>query len=200
MQLTLKEEFKIKEQIRSKRKKQKNIRDKYLTIVHTGDGKGKTTAAFGLVMRIIMHGWKALIVQFMKNPKEFQYAEHKWADQMENLDIFSMGAGFTWNTMNRDLDISTTLETWEKAKEFMSSGKYKLVVLDEINYVMDYKFLDEKEVVKFLKKKPPKLHLVLTGRNAPASIIQLADLVTEMKKIKHPYEEKGILAQKGVEW
>ncbi len=200
MQLTPKEEFKIKEQIRSKRKKQKNIHDKYLTIVHTGDGKGKTTAAFGLVMRIIMHGWNALIVQFMKNPKEFQYAEHKWADQMENLDIFSIGAGFTWNTMNRDLDIRTTLETWEKAKEFMSSGKYKLVVLDEINYVMDYKFLDEKEVVKFLKKKPPKLHLVLTGRNAPASIIQLADLVTEMKKIKHPYEEKGILAQKGVEW
>jgi len=189
-----------KKAIQALRKKQHRITDKSLIIVHSGNGKGKTTAALGLIMRTIAHGGKAAMVQFMKSPKDFKYAERKLADSIENFDIFIMGAGFTWNTEDRALDIRTTQETWKKAVEIMESRKYDLVVLDEINYVIDYEFLDVNEVVGFLRQKPKKLHVVLTGRNAKAEVIELADLVTDMVNIKHPYATRGLLAQKGIDW
>ena len=197
---TTAEDTLVKKEIEAKKKKQKEIKNKFLTIIHTGDGKGKTTAALGMLMRMVAHGWKAAMVQFMKDPNTFKYAEHKLEKKFKDLDIFMAGAGFTWDTRNRDLDIQTTIETWNKAKEIMLSGKYQMVVLDEINYAIDYELLEEKKVVKFLRTRPMNFHLVLTGRNASQKLIQLADLVTEMKNIKHPYEKKGILAQKGIEW
>ncbi len=186
------------EQIKTRKKKSKK---KYLTIIHTGDGKGKTTAALGTVMRTVAHGWNAAIVQFMKNSDDFKYAEHKLEKKYDNLDVFTMGAGFTWDTKNRALDIKTTLDTWEKSKEIILSKKYRLVLLDEIIYVLDYNFIDENIVLDFLKnEKPPDIHLILTGRNASSALCNVADLVTEMKNIKHPFDEQGILAQKGIEW
>ena len=199
--LSREEEDTIAREKIAERKKKQGGKNKFLTIVHTGEGKGKTTAALGTVMRMVAHGWDAAIVQFMKNPKKFQYAEHKLEKKLEHLDVFTMGAGFTWETQNRELDIKTTLKTWKKAKELMLSGKYRLVLLDEIIYVMDYNFLDEDIVIDFLKKeKPSDLHIILTGRNASDKLCAVADLVTEMKNIKHPFEEQGILAQKGIEW
>ena len=190
----------VEEDIKAKKKKQKEVENKFLTIIHTGDGKGKTTAALGMLMRMVAHGWRVAMVQFMKNPDTFKYAENKLKDQFDNLDVFTMGAGFTWDTKDRTLDIQTTLKTWDKAKEIMLSGQYRMVVLDEINYVIDYEFLKERNVIDFLQKRPKNFHLVLTGRNATQRLIQMADLVTEMKNIKHPYQEKNILAQKGIEW
>ena len=197
---TIAEDIHVEKEIKTRKKKQKEIKNKFLTILHTGDGKGKTTAALGLLLRTLAHGWKAAMVEFIKNPDAFAYAEHKLKKHFKNLDIFTMGAGFTWDTKNRALDIQTTIDTWEKAKQVMSSGKYRMVVLDEINYAIDYEFLKKEEVITFLRNRPMNFHLVLTGRNASQELIQLADLVTEMKNIKHPYEEKGILAQKGIEW
>ncbi len=196
---TSEENQKIREDYAAMRAKQSEIKDKSLIMVHTGEGKGKTTAAMGMVFRTVAHGWPAAIVQFMKSKDDFKYGEQKLAQQFDNLDIFTMGAGFTWNTDNPELDIQTTLETWQKAKECVFSGKYRLVLLDEINYVIDFKFLAEQEVLEMLNNKPAGLHLILTGRNATPAIIEKADLVTEMVNIKHPYE-KGIMAQKGIEW
>ena len=188
-----------KKQLKEMRSRQKDIEDKSLIIVHTGDGKGKTTAAMGMVFRSVAHGHKVAIVQFIKNADDFKYGEQKLAKQFDNLDIFTMGAGFTWDTENKELDIKTTLQTWEKAKELVYSGEYRMVLLDEINYVISYGYLDEKLVLELLENKPARMHLVLTGRGATEAIIARADLVTEMKNIKHPFE-KGILAQKGIEW
>ena len=188
-----------KKELRELRKKQKEIKNKSLIIVNTGNGKGKTTAAMGIVFRMIAHGRKVAVVQFIKNQSDFKYGEHKLAQKFDNLEVFTMGAGFTWNTQNRDLDIQTTLQTFEKAKELILSEKYDLVVLDEVNYVVDFGFLPEENLIELLSQKPKKLHLILTGRNATMKVIEKADLVTEMQNIKHPFE-KGILAQKGIEW
>ena len=197
---TIEQDALVKKQIQEKRENQASIEDRSLIIVHTGDGKGKTTAALGLIVRTLFHGWNVAMVQFMKDPDAFHYGETKLAQQFPAFEIYTMGAGFTWDTQNRDLDIKTTLDTWEKSKEIILSNKYKLVVLDEINYVIDYGFLPLQDVLDFLKQKPKDMHIVLTGRNAAPQLIELADLVTEMKNIKHPYEHKGILAQKGIEW
>ncbi|MDH5716722.1 MAG: cob(I)yrinic acid a,c-diamide adenosyltransferase [Spirochaetia bacterium] len=172
---------------------------KFLIIVHTGDGKGKTTAAMGMIIRTITHGWNAAVVQFLKKETAYKYAEQKLAKKFENLDVYTIGAGFTWDIKNKETQIKKTLEAWEKSKKLIFSKKYRMILLDEINYALDFGFLDEKEVLEVLEKKPEKLHLILTGRNAKKSIIKKADLVTEMKNIKHPFE-KGILAQKGVDW
>jgi len=179
---------------------QNEIDDKSIIIVNTGEGKGKTTAAFGIVMRTIAHGWGAAIVQFMKNPKEYHYGEAKIAEKFDTLDIFTMGAGFTWNSKDLEHDKSLALGAWNKAVEVMNSGKYRLVMLDEILYAIHYKFLDEEHILNYLKNKPKGLNIILTGRYASEKMMQTADLVTEMKNIKHPYKEKNLLAQKGIDW
>jgi len=191
---------KVKSEIAEKRKLQKEIEDKSIIIVHTGDGKGKTTAAFGIVMRTLAHGWKAAIVQFMKSPSDYQYGEAKIAEKFDSLDMFTMGAGFTWDTNNPEQDRKLALQAWQKAIEVMNSGQYKTVMLDEILYAIHYKFLDEEMVIRYLRSKPSGLNIILTGRNAGQAIINIADLVTEMKNIKHPYKEKNLLAQKGIDW
>jgi cob(I)alamin adenosyltransferase len=173
---------------------------KFLTIINTGEGKGKTTAAMGIVLRTIAHGWKAAVVQFMKGPDDFRYGEAKFADMVTGLDIFTMGRGFTWNSDDLEKDKLAALDAWVKAREVIESNEYRLVLLDEIVYAIHYGFLDEKEIVAYLSQREKHCHVILTGRNASDSLIEVADLVTEMKNIKHPFKDRGLKAQKGIDW
>jgi len=173
---------------------------KGLLMVNTGDGKGKTTAAIGVLVRAAGRGLKCGMIQFMKS-KNDRYGEH---DSLEKLDVevHTMGDGFTWDTNDPAQDIATSENTWNLCVEKMESGDYDLLVFDEIVYVLDYRFLDINKVlsqIKAVREKQPHLHLILTGRNAPSELISAADLVTEMKEIKHPFHA-GIYAQQGIEF
>ncbi|HEX6126177.1 MAG TPA: cob(I)yrinic acid a,c-diamide adenosyltransferase [Pyrinomonadaceae bacterium] len=173
---------------------------KGLLMVNTGDGKGKTTAALGVLVRAAGRGMHCCLIQFMKS-KNDRYGEH---DSLEKLgvEIHTMGDGFTWDTKDPAQDIKTSEETWALCVEKMRSGDYDLLVFDEIVYVLDYKFLDVDrvlEVVKETREQQPNLHIIMTGRNAPPALIEAADLVTEMKEIKHPFHA-GIYAQQGIEF
>jgi cob(I)alamin adenosyltransferase len=172
---------------------------KGLIIVHTGDGKGKTSAALGVAFRAAGNKMRVAIVQFIKG--KWKYGELIAAKQVKPaIEIQPMGEGFTWDTQNPKRDIEMTQKAWSVCKEKMLSGKYDVVVFDEINYVIHYDYLNIKEVVSTLKKKPEMVHVILTGRDAKPELIEIADLVTEMKEIKHPFKEQGILAQKGIEF
>lgn len=173
---------------------------KGLLMVNTGDGKGKTTCALGLMMRAAGRGMRCCMIQFMKS-KTDRYGEHESAELLD-IEVHTMGDGFTWDTNNPAQDIKTSRETWALCVEKMRSEEYDLLVFDELVYVLDYKFLDLTEVIeeiKAVREKQPHLHLVLTGRNAPPELIEAADLVTEMKEIKHPFNA-GIYAQQGIEF
>jgi cob(I)alamin adenosyltransferase len=173
---------------------------KGLLMVNTGDGKGKTTAALGVLVRAAGRGMKCVLVQFMKS-KTDRYGEHESLEKL-GIEVHTMGAGFTWDTKDNALDIATSEETWDLCVAKMRSEEYDLLVFDELVYVLDYKFLDLGKVlteVKDIRKKQPHLHIIMTGRNAPAELIEAADLVTEMKEIKHPFHA-GIYAQQGIEF
>ena len=184
-----------------------NKRRRGLIMVVTGDGKGKTTSALGLAFRALGNGFKVFVVQYIKG--KWKTGEKKLADLLQghaehlglHLEIRPMGDGFTWDTKNREQDIATTRTIWEVSKEAIASGKYDLVILDEINVVMCDRlgYLDPKEVVEFLKTKHPDLHVVLTGRGAPPEICELADMVSEIKAVKHHYRA-GVKAQQGIEF
>ena len=177
---------------------QKNTPEKGLILVHTGDGKGKTTAALGLAFRAIGYGWKILMVQFIKG--SWHYGELDAAKRLADcIEICPMGEGFTWETKDRERDTQKAHEAWEFACKKVAEGNYNLLILDEINNVIDYGYLPVEEVLDWLKTKPDALHVILTGRNAPPPLIEMADLVTEMREIKHPFH-KGIYAQKGIEF
>ncbi len=169
-----------------------------LIIVNTGDGKGKTTAALGLAFRALGVGFKVFMVQYIKG--KWKTGEKKLADRLApDIEIRPMGDGFTWDTKNPEQDIATTLKIWDVSQEAIRSGKYDLVILDEINVVMKLGYLDPKVVVDFLKARDPRQHVVLTGRGAPAEIIEAADLVSEIMPVKHPYKA-GVKAQLGIEF
>ncbi|MBA4121075.1 MAG: cob(I)yrinic acid a,c-diamide adenosyltransferase [Acidobacteria bacterium] len=173
---------------------------KGLLMVNTGDGKGKTTCALGLMMRAAGRGMRCCMIQFMKS-KTDRYGEHESAEEL-GIEVHTMGDGFTWDTNSLEQDIKTSQETWALCVEKMRSEEYDLLVFDELVYVLDYKFLDLQEVINELKsvrEKKPHLHIVLTGRNAPQELIDISDLVTEMKEIKHPFHA-GIYAQQGIEF
>ena len=173
---------------------------KGLLMVNTGDGKGKTTAALGLLVRAAGRGLKCCMIQFMK-AKSDRYGEHESLEKL-GVEIHTMGAGFTWDTQSHDLDVATSKETWDVCVAKMRSEDYDLLVFDEIIYVLDYKFLDIHAVleeVKAIRKAQPHIHIVMTGRNAPKELIEAADLVTEMEEIKHPFNA-GIYAQEGIEF
>ena len=176
---------------------------KGLLMVNTGDGKGKTTCALGLMMRAAGRGMNCCMVQFMKS-KTDRYGEHESAEML-GIEVHTMGDGFTWDTQDTAQDIKTSEETWALCVEKMNSEEYDLLVFDELVYVLDYKFLDLQKVldeIKAIREKQPHLHLILTGRNvdnALAKIIDEADLVTEMTEIKHPFHA-GIYAQQGIEF
>ena len=173
--------------------------EKGLIIVNTGKGKGKTTAALGMVMRALGHGFKVAIVQFIKGA--WEPAEKAVLSQWENqLDFLAMGEGFTWETQDRERDILKAQQAWEKAVSFINNSDYQLVLLDEVNVALKLGYLDVESVVNTLKEKPESTHVILTGRGAPKELIEVADLVTEMKLIKHPFKEQGIKAQPGIEF
>ena len=174
--------------------------EKGLIVVHTGKGKGKTTAAFGMIFRCIAHGLPCAVVQFIKGGMatgERDLIEQRFADICR---FHTMGEGFTWETQDRARDTEMARAAWEKAKELIRSGDFRMVLLDEINIALRYDYLDIAEVVEFLKtEKPPMTHVVLTGRNASDELVEIADLVTEMELVKHPFRS-GVKAQIGVEF
>ncbi len=190
----------------SKEKKYKWRREEYqektrgLLIVHTGNGKGKTTCALGLMMRAAGRGLKCCMIQFMKSRND-RYGEHVAAEQL-GIEVHTMGDGFTWDTKNPEQDIETSRKTWNLCLEKMKSGDYDLLVFDELVYVLSYKMLPVTEIleeIRTIRAEQPALHIVVTGRDAPAELIEAADLVTEMREIKHPFTA-GIRAQQGIEF
>ncbi len=195
-----------------KMKKRKAARDKMLAtktiekgllIVHTGKGKGKSTAAFGLVMRALGHGFPVGIVQFVKG--KWQTGERGVLERFPDLvTIRTMGEGFTWETQDRQRDIAAAKSAWAAACEMIEACRgpdpaYKLLLLDELNIVLRYDYLDIDEVVRVLRNRPKDLHIVVTGRNAKEPLIDAADLVTEMTMVKHPFRA-GVKAQQGIEF
>ena len=172
--------------------------EKGLLIVHTGKGKGKSTAAFGLAARAIGNGMKVGIVQFVKG--KWATGERAVLERFPDLvTVRVMGEGFTWDTQDRQRDIAAAKKAWESAKEFLADPSYRLVVLDELNIVLRYDYLDLDEVLAGLAARDPEQHVVVTGRNAKPALIEMADLVTEMTQIKHPFRA-GVKAQVGIEF
>jgi cob(I)alamin adenosyltransferase len=173
--------------------------EKGLLIVHTGKGKGKTTAALGMVVRAIGHGKKVGVVQFVKGA--MATGEKQVFDAFpDQIEFKPMGEGFTWDTQDRARDIATAREAWDEVKRMIADPSYGMVLADELNIVLRYDYLPLDEVIDCLKAKPEMTHVIVTGRNAPEALIEAADLVTEMTLIKHPFREQGVRAQAGIEF
>lgn len=169
-----------------------------LLIVHTGKGKGKSTAAFGMVCRAIGHGMNVGVVQFVKG--KWETGERKVLEAFsDQVSIRTMGEGFTWDTQDLNRDIAAARAAWEQAKELMADPEIDMVLMDELNIVLRYDYLPLEEVVETLKNKRPDLHVIVTGRNAKEELIEAAHLVTEMTQIKHPFRQ-GFKAQAGIEF
>ena len=174
--------------------------EKGLVIVHTGKGKGKSSAAFGMIFRCIAHDLKCGVVQFIKGGMDTGERNLITTHFGDRCDFHTMGEGFTWETQDRERDIAAAVAAWEKAKDLIRDPAYHMVLLDEINIALRYGYIDLAEVLAFLEdEKPAMTHVVLTGRNAADELIEKADLVTEMSLIKHPFRS-GIKAQIGVEF
>jgi len=172
--------------------------EKGLLIVHTGKGKGKSTAAFGMVMRCLGHGFKVGVVQFVKG--RWETGERGLLERFPDLvTISTMGMGFTWETQDRARDVAAARAAWEQAKLLMADPAYKLILLDELNIVLRYDYLPIDEIVATLTARRPDLHVIVTGRNAKPALIEAADLVTEMTMVKHPFRS-GVKAQAGIEF
>jgi cob(I)alamin adenosyltransferase len=169
-----------------------------LVIVHTGTGKGKSTAAFGMVMRCLGHGMRVGIVQFIKGAWDTG-ERHVLARFPDLVTCRAMGEGFTWDTQDRARDIAAARAAWGEAKAMIADPSYRLVLLDELNIVLRYDYLEIAEVVETLKAKRRDLHIIVTGRNAKPELIDIADLVTEMTLVKHPFRS-GVKAQAGIEF
>jgi len=174
--------------------------EKGLIIVHTGAGKGKSSSGFGMIMRCIAHGMPCAVVQFIKGAWDTGERRLMEGHFAQFCQFYAMGEGFTWETQDRARDIAAARAGWEKAKSLIRDPAIRMVLLDEINIALRYDYLDVAEVVAFLTtEKPPMTHVVLTGRNAKEELIAVADLVTEMTLVKHPFRS-GIKAQPGVEF
>ena len=187
-----------RKEVQEKRLAERKI-EKGLIIVNTGNGKGKTTAALGIVLRSLGHGFKVAIVQFIKGgwePAEKAALSH-WPDQLE---FHAMGEGFTWETQDRERDIQMAEAAWEKALTYIRDASYRTVLLDEVNIALKLGYLSVEQVLAGLDEKPEMTHVILTGRGAPPELIERADLVTEMTLVKHPFREQDIKAQAGVEF
>ena len=202
----------INRRANEKARKRKAARDKILAtktiekgllIVHTGKGKGKSTAAFGLVVRAVGNGMKIGVVQYVKG--KWQTGERGVLEKFpEQVEIRTMGEGFTWETQDRARDIQAARNAWEVSKQMIEASRgddpeFDMVLLDELNIVLRYGYLDLQEVVDFLSGKPEMLHVIVTGRNAKPELVEAADLVTEMTMVKHPFRA-GVKAQKGIEF
>ena len=173
---------------------------KGLIIINTGKGKGKSSAAFGMIFRCIAHDMKCGVVQFIKGGMSTGERNLILSKFQATCEFHTMGEGFTWETQDKSRDTEMALSAWEKAKELIRDDRNKMILLDEINIALRYDYIDINDVVNFLiNEKPTNTHVVLTGRNAKDELIEIADLVTEMELIKHPFRS-GIIAQIGVEY
>jgi len=174
--------------------------EKGLIIVHTGKGKGKSSAAFGMVFRCIAHGMKCAVVQFIKGGMDTGERNLVTENFADICAFHTMGEGFTWETQDKERDVAAASAAWEKAKDLIRDADNRMVLLDEINIALRYGYISLDDVLAFLRdEKPPMTHVVLTGRNAAEELVEMADLVTEMTLVKHPFRS-GIKAQIGVEF
>lgn len=173
--------------------------EKGLLIVHTGNGKGKSSSAFGMAARAIGHGMKVGIVQFVKGT--IPTGEKAFFDRFPGeIEFRRMGEGFTWDTQDRARDIAAARAGWEEVKRMIADPAYALVIADELNIVLRYDYLPVEEVLEAVNARAPMKHIVITGRNAPQALIDAADLVTEMTEVKHPFRSQNVRAQKGIEF
>jgi cob(I)alamin adenosyltransferase len=175
----------------------KTILEKGLLIVHTGPGKGKSTAAFGLVLRALGHGWKVGVVQFVKGA--WNTGERRILERFDRVSWHTMGEGFTWETQDRARDIAAATRAWDKARELMADTSIRLIVLDELSIALRYDYLPLADVIAALGERRGDLNIVVTGRNAKPELIEIADLVTEMALVKHHFAA-GVRAQAGIEF
>ena len=187
-----------RKEIQVKRLEQRK-KEKGLTIVFTGNGKGKTTAALGIALRTIGHRRRVAIIQFIKGG--WSPGEEKALKIYKDLvDWHALGEGFTWETQNKELDIKLVNKAWEKSLLYLKDENYKVVILDEINIAIGHGYISSAEVLAGIESRPSMTHTVLTGRGACEELVSAADLVTEMSLIKHPFNEQGIKAQEGIEF
>lgn len=173
-------------------------RDRPLLIVHTGNGKGKSTAAFGIVLRAWARDYRVGVYQFVKSGK-WKVGEHKAAQALGQITWEKMGDGWTWTSRDLDQSADIAREGWEEVKRRIAAESYELLVLDEFTYPMNFGWVDTVDVVDVLANRPGFQHVIVTGRDAPEALVEIADLVTEMRKVKHPFEQ-GIRGQRGIEW
>jgi cob(I)alamin adenosyltransferase len=168
-----------------------------LLLVNTGDGKGKSSAAFGVMLRSVAMGWPVVVLQFVKSG-QWKVGEEKIGRQL-GVDWHSLGEGFTWDSTNLEHDKEHAQQAWKIAAGFIADGKHRLVILDELTYLCTWGWIDTAEVVDALRDRPDDVNVIVTGRDCPAEIIEIADTVTEMRKVKHAYDQ-GITAKKGIEY
>ena len=169
-----------------------------IVLVHTGDGKGKSSSAIGMVFRAAGWGMRVLVVQFIKG--RWKTGEQKAASRFDTIEWHALGDGFTWDTQNPEQDRNTSRDIWAFCQEKIRSREYDLVLLDEINYCCGYGWISGAEIADFIRdERPPWMHLILTGRQAPPEVIEIADTVTEMRKLKHAFDA-GIVAEQGIEF
>jgi cob(I)alamin adenosyltransferase len=168
-----------------------------VVVVNTGDGKGKSTAAFGVMGRSWARGWKVGVVQFMKSG-DWKVGERKLAEHL-GVDWWTLGDGFTWESTDLDESAAKNIHAWGVAREKLASGDYQMLILDELTYVVNYGWVAASEVVAGIAARAPKTNVVVTGRNAPPELIEIADTVTEMRMVKHAYQQ-GVRAMKGIEY
>jgi cob(I)alamin adenosyltransferase len=173
------------------------VRQPSLVLVNTGDGKGKSTAAFGTALRALARGWRVAVIQFLKSG-EWSVGEEKVARQM-GIDWWTLGDGFTWDSADMDQSRAMASEAWRHAREVIGSGEYQLVILDEVTYPINWGWIPIDEVVSTIEGRPEQVSLILTGRDAPDEVIDIADTVTEMVKVKHAYD-RGVAARRGIDY
>jgi cob(I)alamin adenosyltransferase len=174
-----------------------SIREPSLVLINTGDGKGKSTAAFGTAMRAVARGWKVVVIQFLKSG-DWSVGEERIGRQI-GIEWWVLGDGFTWDSDDMDESQAIARKAWESAKEKIESGRYDLIVLDEVTYPINWGWVDVGEVVASIQSRPEKVNLILTGRDAPEELVEIADTVTEMTKIKHAFD-RGVMARRGIDY
>lgn len=168
-----------------------------LVLVNTGDGKGKSTAAFGTALRAVARGWKVGVIQFLKSG-EWKVGEETVGRRL-GIDWWALGDGFTWDSEDMEESEAIAREAWASARDRIESDEYDLLILDEITYPLNWGWIEVDELLSVIAARPDRLNLILTGRDAPAELVQAADTVTEMKKVKHAYDE-GIMARRGIDY